>query len=62
MREASLHNSLSLRSAFREFCGGHTFTLLGCIREVRVLETHIEVFTCSFQHHALLANTNLFYF
>ncbi|KAJ7931661.1 hypothetical protein B0H13DRAFT_2651174 [Mycena leptocephala] len=22
---------------------GHTFTLLGCIREVRVLETHIEI-------------------
>jgi hypothetical protein len=26
----------------------HTFTLLGCIREVRVLETHIEVFASSF--------------
>ncbi|KAJ7931605.1 hypothetical protein B0H13DRAFT_2524423 [Mycena leptocephala] len=42
-REASLRNSLSVRSTLREFIKGHTFTLLRCIREVRALETHIEV-------------------
>jgi hypothetical protein len=43
IREASLRNSLSHSGTLREFFGGHTFTLLRCIREVRVLETHIEV-------------------
>ncbi|KAJ7931601.1 hypothetical protein B0H13DRAFT_2524412 [Mycena leptocephala] len=43
IRESSLRNSLSLRSTLHEFLNGHTFTLLRCIREVRVLETHIEI-------------------
>ncbi|KAJ7819014.1 hypothetical protein B0H13DRAFT_2378589 [Mycena leptocephala] len=43
IREFSLRNSLSLRSTLHEFLNGHTFTLLRCIREVRVLETHIEI-------------------
>ncbi|KAJ7917587.1 hypothetical protein B0H13DRAFT_2442090 [Mycena leptocephala] len=43
IREFSLRNSLSLRSTLYEFLNGHTFTLLRCIREVRVLETHIEI-------------------
>ncbi|KAJ7917603.1 hypothetical protein B0H13DRAFT_1870268 [Mycena leptocephala] len=43
IREASLRDSLSLRSAFHELCGGRTFTLLGCIREVQALEIHIEI-------------------
>ncbi|KAJ7931606.1 hypothetical protein B0H13DRAFT_2524425 [Mycena leptocephala] len=42
IREASLRNSLSLRSTFRECLNGRTFTILYCIREVRMLETHIE--------------------
>ncbi|KAJ7931664.1 hypothetical protein B0H13DRAFT_2524510 [Mycena leptocephala] len=42
IREASLRNSLSHSGTLREFFGGCTFTLLRCIREVRVLETHIE--------------------
>jgi hypothetical protein len=54
IREASLRNSLSHSGTLREFFGGRTFTLLGCIREVRVLETHIEVFTSSSLHHARL--------
>jgi hypothetical protein len=43
IREASLRNSLSHSGTLREFFGGRTFTLLRCIREVRVLEIHIEV-------------------
>ncbi|KAJ7917575.1 hypothetical protein B0H13DRAFT_1870240 [Mycena leptocephala] len=43
IREASLRNSLSHSGTLREFFGGRTFTLLQCIREVRVLETHIEI-------------------
>ncbi|KAJ7917604.1 hypothetical protein B0H13DRAFT_2322350 [Mycena leptocephala] len=43
IREGTLRNSLSLGSTFREFFAGRTFTLLRCIREVRALETHIEV-------------------
>ncbi|KAJ7917581.1 hypothetical protein B0H13DRAFT_2322324 [Mycena leptocephala] len=42
IREASLRNSLSLHSTFRECLNGHTFTILHCIREVWMLETHIE--------------------
>ncbi|KAJ7931658.1 hypothetical protein B0H13DRAFT_1857640 [Mycena leptocephala] len=34
IREASLRNSLSLCSTFREFLNVHTFTLLSCIREI----------------------------
>ncbi|KAJ6488069.1 hypothetical protein DFH09DRAFT_1105764 [Mycena vulgaris] len=40
--EASLHHSLSYRTAFREFIKGHAFTVLQCIHEVRQLETRIE--------------------
>ncbi|KAJ7819003.1 hypothetical protein B0H13DRAFT_2378580 [Mycena leptocephala] len=43
IREASLRNSLSHSGTLRQFFAGHTFTLLRCIREVRVLETHIEI-------------------
>ncbi|KAJ7819008.1 hypothetical protein B0H13DRAFT_1921943 [Mycena leptocephala] len=43
IREASLRNSLSHSETLREFLNGHTFTLLRCIREARVLETHIEI-------------------
>ncbi|KAJ7846636.1 hypothetical protein B0H13DRAFT_2362875 [Mycena leptocephala] len=43
IREGSLRNSLSHSGTLREFFRGHTFTLLRCIREVRVLETHIEI-------------------
>ncbi|KAJ7815001.1 hypothetical protein B0H13DRAFT_2381351 [Mycena leptocephala] len=43
IREASLRNSLSHSGTLREFFGGRTFTLLRCIREVRVLEIHIEI-------------------
>ncbi|KAJ7917574.1 hypothetical protein B0H13DRAFT_2322318 [Mycena leptocephala] len=42
-REASLQNSLSVRSTLHEFIKGHTFTLFRCIREVRALETHVEI-------------------
>jgi hypothetical protein len=49
IREASLRNSLSHSGTLREFFRGHTVTLLRCIREVRVLETHIEVHISSFQ-------------
>ncbi|KAJ7803043.1 hypothetical protein B0H13DRAFT_1931577 [Mycena leptocephala] len=41
--ETSLRNSLSHSGTLREFFGGRTFTLLRFIREVRVLETHIEI-------------------
>ncbi|KAJ7917586.1 hypothetical protein B0H13DRAFT_1870252 [Mycena leptocephala] len=34
IREASLRNSLSLRSILREFLNGHPFALLRCIREI----------------------------
>ncbi|KAJ7931657.1 hypothetical protein B0H13DRAFT_2308372 [Mycena leptocephala] len=43
IRETSLRNSLSHSGTFREFFGGRTFSLLGCIHEVGVLETHIEI-------------------
>ncbi|KAJ7931625.1 hypothetical protein B0H13DRAFT_2308345 [Mycena leptocephala] len=43
IRETSLRNSLSHSGTVREFFGGRTFSLLGCIREVRALETHIEI-------------------
>ncbi|KAJ7931628.1 hypothetical protein B0H13DRAFT_1857613 [Mycena leptocephala] len=43
IRETSLRNSLSLRSTLHEFLNGHTFNLLRCIREVRVLEIQIEI-------------------
>ncbi|KAJ7814991.1 hypothetical protein B0H13DRAFT_2381344 [Mycena leptocephala] len=42
IRETSLRNS-SHSGTVREFFGGRTFSLLGCIREVRALETHIEI-------------------
>ncbi|KAJ7803044.1 hypothetical protein B0H13DRAFT_2389249 [Mycena leptocephala] len=47
VREASLRNSLSHTGTLREFFGGRKFTLLRCIREVRVLETHIENPNCA---------------
>ncbi|KAJ7819004.1 hypothetical protein B0H13DRAFT_1921936 [Mycena leptocephala] len=43
IREVTLRSSQSLRSTLREFLNGHIFTLLRCIREVRVLEIHIEI-------------------
>ncbi|KAJ7931638.1 hypothetical protein B0H13DRAFT_2263456, partial [Mycena leptocephala] len=43
IREVSLRNSLSHSGTLLGFCGGHTVTLLCCIREVRMLETHIEI-------------------
>jgi hypothetical protein len=48
IRETSLRNSLSHSRTLREFFAGRTFTLLCCIREVKALETHIEVFNSSF--------------
>ncbi|KAJ7931650.1 hypothetical protein B0H13DRAFT_2308366 [Mycena leptocephala] len=48
IRETSLRNSLSHSRTLREFFAGRTFTLLRCIREVKALETHIEVFNSSF--------------
>jgi hypothetical protein len=50
IRESSLRNSLSHSGTLREFFAGHTFTLLRCIRELRVLETHIEVHISSSLH------------
>ncbi|KAJ7815002.1 hypothetical protein B0H13DRAFT_1924461 [Mycena leptocephala] len=50
IREASLRNSVSCSGTLREFFGGRTFALLGCIREVRIFETHIEVSTSSLLH------------
>ncbi|KAJ7917592.1 hypothetical protein B0H13DRAFT_2322339 [Mycena leptocephala] len=43
IREASLRNSLSIRSTLLDFIKGHTFTLLRCIREVRALGIRIEI-------------------
>ncbi|KAJ6527204.1 hypothetical protein DFH09DRAFT_1094872 [Mycena vulgaris] len=43
IRETSLRNSLSYRTAFCEFIKGRTLTLLQCIGEVRGVETHIEI-------------------
>ncbi|KAJ7917591.1 hypothetical protein B0H13DRAFT_2322338 [Mycena leptocephala] len=53
---SSLRNSLSHSGTLREFFAGRTFTLLHCIREVRVLETHIEVFTSSSLHGSTIWN------
>ncbi|KAJ7255446.1 hypothetical protein B0H12DRAFT_532874 [Mycena haematopus] len=43
MHEASLRSSLSWRTTLGEFLKGRTFTVLQCIREVRNLQTHIEI-------------------
>ncbi|KAJ7491953.1 hypothetical protein FB451DRAFT_1551420 [Mycena latifolia] len=43
IREDTLRNSLSYRTSFYAFLKGRTFTILYCIRDVRTLETHIEI-------------------
>ncbi|KAJ7814993.1 hypothetical protein B0H13DRAFT_450262 [Mycena leptocephala] len=43
IREATLRNSCSNWKAFCGFFKGRVFTILLCIREVRDLETHIEI-------------------
>ncbi|KAJ7117791.1 hypothetical protein C8R44DRAFT_879329 [Mycena epipterygia] len=43
IRETTLRNSLSTRWALREFFKGWMLTVLGCIHEVRKLETYIEI-------------------
>ncbi|KAJ7491956.1 hypothetical protein FB451DRAFT_1216463, partial [Mycena latifolia] len=43
IREATLRHSLSYRAALGAFLTGHTFTILHCIRDVRRLETRIEI-------------------
>ncbi|KAJ7696479.1 hypothetical protein B0H17DRAFT_1177908 [Mycena rosella] len=43
IREATLRNSLSYRTAFCAFLKGQTLSVLQCIREVREVETHIEI-------------------
>ncbi|KAJ7140316.1 hypothetical protein C8R43DRAFT_1018311 [Mycena crocata] len=43
IHETTLHNSLSVRAALRDFLKGRTFDLLQCIHRVRQLHTHIEI-------------------
>ncbi|KAJ6527252.1 hypothetical protein DFH09DRAFT_1328216 [Mycena vulgaris] len=43
LREASLRHSLSYSTTVSAFLKGRTLTLLQCIREVRALETRIEI-------------------
>ncbi|KAJ7224093.1 hypothetical protein GGX14DRAFT_556985 [Mycena pura] len=43
IRETTLRNSLSRRTALGQFLTVHIFTLVQCIHEIRGLETHIEV-------------------
>ncbi|KAJ6568392.1 hypothetical protein DFH09DRAFT_1313838 [Mycena vulgaris] len=43
LREASLRHSLSYRTTVSEFLKGRTLTLLQCIRDIRSLETRIEI-------------------
>ncbi|KAJ7117795.1 hypothetical protein C8R44DRAFT_879333 [Mycena epipterygia] len=57
IREVTLRNSLSTRWALREFFRGRTLTVLGCIREVRKLETHIEILK---EEHLRAANPPAF--
>jgi hypothetical protein len=46
--EDTLRNSLSWRTAVRDFLCGRALTLLRCIREVQRFETHIKVCMSSF--------------
>ncbi|KAJ7117776.1 hypothetical protein C8R44DRAFT_201189 [Mycena epipterygia] len=57
IREATLRNSLSTCQALREFFKGRTLTVLGCIREVHKLETHIEILK---EEHLRVANPPAF--
>ncbi|KAJ7491981.1 hypothetical protein FB451DRAFT_1551433 [Mycena latifolia] len=43
IRETTLRHSLSYRATLGAFLTGHSFTVLHCIRDVRRLETHIEI-------------------
>ncbi|KAJ7491965.1 hypothetical protein FB451DRAFT_1388408 [Mycena latifolia] len=43
IQEASLRNSLSYRAVLCAFFKGRTLTVLQCIREVRGVQTHIEI-------------------
>ncbi|KAJ7213065.1 hypothetical protein GGX14DRAFT_620060 [Mycena pura] len=44
IRETTLRNSLSHRTAFRQYLTGHAFKLVECIWEVHDFQTRIEVY------------------